>query len=47
MLATHRGGPGSIPGRDLSVLGPPVYDGDGLGLVSRRDLKHSDLQGIC
>jgi hypothetical protein len=25
LLASHRGGPGSIPGRDMSVLGPFVY----------------------
>jgi hypothetical protein len=34
MLAFHCGGPGSIPGRDMSVLGPLVSDGDVLGQVS-------------
>jgi hypothetical protein len=24
VLASHRGGPGSLPGRDMSVLGPLV-----------------------
>ncbi len=34
MLASHRGGPGSILGRDISVPGSLVYDGDDLGQVS-------------
>ncbi len=34
VLASHRGGPGSIPGRDMSVSGPLVKDGDDLGQVS-------------
>ncbi len=34
MLASHRGGLGSIPGRDMSVLGPLVYDGDDKSLHS-------------
>ena len=34
VLASHREGPGSIPGRDMSVSGPLVYDGDVLGQVS-------------
>jgi hypothetical protein len=34
LLASHHGGSGSIPGRDMSVSGPPVWDGDDLGQVS-------------
>jgi hypothetical protein len=34
MLGSHRGGPGSIPGQDMSVLGPLVKDGDDTGHVS-------------
>jgi hypothetical protein len=34
VLASHRGGPGSIPGRDMSVLGLIVQDEDDLGQVS-------------
>ncbi len=30
VIASHRGGPRSIPGRDMSVLGPLVQDGDDL-----------------
>jgi hypothetical protein len=31
LLASHRGGPGSILGRDMSVSGPLVKDRDDLG----------------
>jgi hypothetical protein len=31
VLATHHGGPGSIPGQGMSVLGPLVKDGYDLG----------------
>ncbi len=34
VLVSHRGGPGLVPGRDMSVLGPLVKDGDDLGQVS-------------
>ncbi len=34
VLASHRGGPGSIPGRNISVSGPLVYDGDDRGQVT-------------
>ncbi len=34
VLASHRIGLGSIPGRDMSVLGPLVRDEDCLGQVS-------------
>ncbi len=34
VLASHRGGPGSIPGRDMSVMRSSVYDEDDLGQVS-------------
>ncbi len=34
VLDSHYGGPGSIPGWDVSVLGPPVSDGNDLGQVS-------------
>ncbi len=34
VLASHRGGPDSIPGRDMSVPGSLVEDKDDLGQVS-------------
>jgi hypothetical protein len=34
VFASHRGGPGSIPGRDMSVSGSLVKDEDDLGQVS-------------
>ncbi len=34
VLASHFGGPGSIPGQDMSVLVPLVKDRDDLGQVS-------------
>ncbi len=33
VLSSHCGGPGSIPGRDMSVLGSLVEDEDDLGQV--------------
>ncbi len=33
VLASHHGGPGSIPGRDMLVLGPLVQDEDDFGQV--------------
>ncbi len=44
VLASHRGGPGSIPGRDMSVSGPLLWDGDDLGQVSS---KYHLLLRIC
>ncbi len=34
LLASHAGGPGSIPGRDMSALGPLDYDRDNSSQVS-------------
>jgi hypothetical protein len=34
IIINHRRGPGSIPGRDMSVSGAIVEDGDGLRQVS-------------
>jgi hypothetical protein len=34
LLSSHAGGPGSIPDRDMSDLGPIVRDGDYLEKVS-------------
>jgi len=34
VLASHARSPSPIPGRDMSVLGPLVKDGDDLGKVS-------------
>jgi hypothetical protein len=34
VLASHSGGPGLIPGRDISVSGPLVEDGDDLAWSS-------------
>ncbi len=33
VLASHHGGLGLIPSRDMSVLEPPLQDGDDLGQV--------------
>jgi hypothetical protein len=35
VLASHAGGPGSIPGRDMSVLGPLEEYSDDPGQVSQ------------
>ncbi len=34
VLVSHLGGPGLVPGWDMSILGPLIQDGDDLGQVS-------------
>ncbi len=47
VLASHRGSSGAIPGRDMSVLGSLVQDGDDLRKVSSKSLHSGDPNVIC